>query len=155
MNDTKQHGRPGTVSPPGAGAERQPVRLALVYALLALVATLVNLGVQDLAIRIWSGAYAVTIALIAGTAAGLVVKYVLDKRYIFRFRARDAAHDSKTFLLYSVMGLATTVIFWGFELGFDYLFGTKHMRYLGGAIGLAIGYVTKYYLDKRYVFRTA
>ncbi len=28
------------------------------------------------------------------------------------------------------------------------------MRYLGGVIGLAIGYLTKYHLDKRYVFRT-
>jgi hypothetical protein len=28
------------------------------------------------------------------------------------------------------------------------------MRYLGGIIGLAIGYLTKYRLDKRYVFRT-
>jgi hypothetical protein len=52
------------------------------------------------------------------------------------------------------MGLATTVIFWGFEFGFEYLFATKEMRYLGGIIGLAIGYVTKYHLDKRYVFRT-
>jgi putative flippase GtrA len=130
------------------------VKLAIVYAFLALVATIVNLGVQDLSIRFWSGAFAVTIAMIAGTGAGLVVKYVLDKRYIFRFRARDAAHDSKTFILYAVMGLATTVIFWGFELGFDHVFGTKHMRYVGGALGLAIGYVTKYYLDKRYVFTT-
>jgi hypothetical protein len=29
------------------------------------------------------------------------------------------------------------------------------MRYLGGLIGLAIGYWTKYRLDKRYVFRAA
>ena len=130
------------------------MKLAIVYAFLALVATIVNLGVQDLSTRVWSGAFAVTIAMIAGTGAGLVVKYVLDKRYIFRFRARDAAHDSKTFILYAVMGLATTVIFWGFELGFDHVFGTKHMRYVGGALGLAIGYVTKYYLDKRYVFTT-
>jgi hypothetical protein len=28
------------------------------------------------------------------------------------------------------------------------------MRYVGGCIGLAIGYVIKYRLDKRYVFRT-
>lgn len=129
------------------------MRLAIVYALLALIATVANLCVQDLSIRVWPGAFSVIIAMIAGTGAGLVIKYVLDKRYIFRFRARDAAHDSKTFMLYSVMGLATTVIFWGFELGFDYLFGTKHMRYVGGALGLAIGYVTKYYLDKRFVFK--
>jgi putative flippase GtrA len=91
--------------------------------------------------------------MIVGTGVGLVVKYVLDKRYIFRFRARDAAHDGKTFFLYTVMGLATTAIFWGFELGFDYLFATKQMRYMGGVLGLAIGYLVKYNLDKHYVFR--
>jgi preprotein translocase subunit SecA len=38
------------------------------------------------------------------------------------------------------------------EFGFDFLFGTKLMRYVGGVIGLAIGYAIKYQLDKRYVF---
>lgn len=83
-----------------------------------------------------------------------MVKYILDKRYIFRFRARSVAHDTQTFALYTLMGLATTVIFWGFEFGFHHIFETKEMRYLGGVIGLAIGYLTKYHLDKRYVFRT-
>ena len=80
---------------------------------------------------------------------------MLDKRYIFRFQARDAKHDGRTFFLYSLMGLATTVLFWGCEFGFHYLFETREMRYLGGIIGLAIGYLTKYQLDKRYVFRVA
>ena len=61
---------------------------------------------------------------------------------------------SKAKNLYTAMGLATTVIFWGFEFGFHHLFATREMRYLGGVIGLAIGYVSKYYLDKRYVFHT-
>jgi hypothetical protein len=51
------------------------------------------------------------------------------------------------------MGIATTAIFWGFEFGFNHAFQSKEMRYLGGLIGLAIGYWTKYHLDKRYVFR--
>ena len=29
----------------------------------------------------------------------------------------------------------------------------KEMRYLGGILGLAIAYLSKYFLDKRYVFR--
>jgi putative flippase GtrA len=78
---------------------------------------------------------------------------VLDKRYIFRFRTRDVAHNTRTFALYTIMGLATTVIFWGFEFAFNHVFQTREMRYLGGVIGLAIGYLTKYQLDKRYVFR--
>jgi len=128
-------------------------KLALNYGIFALIATAANIGVQDLVTRAYGGAFDILASLIAGTGVGLVVKYVLDKRYIFRFRARGLAHDSRTFALYTVMGLATTVLFWGFEFGFHFLFQTKEMRYLGGMIGLAIGYLTKYHLDKRYVFR--
>lgn len=119
-----------------------------------MIATAANIGAQDLTIRLYAGAYAVQLSVAVGTGVGLIVKYVLDKRYIFRFRARNVAHDSWAFVLYTVMGLATTVIFWGFEFGFNAVFQTKEMRYLGGIIGLAIGYLTKYHLDKRFVFRS-
>jgi putative flippase GtrA len=129
------------------------MKLTLTYALLAIIATLGNIGAQELCGRLYDGVAHVMVSVLVGTAAGLVLKYILDKRYIFRFKAQSAAHDGKTFVLYTVMGLATTVIFWGFEFGFDLLFESKSMRYLGGVIGLAIGYLTKYQLDKRYVFR--
>lgn len=130
------------------------MNIAIKYIIFALIATVVNIGAQDIVIRNYIGAFDILISVVVGTSVGLVVKYILDKRYIFRFRARDVAHDGKTFVLYTLMGLATTVIFWGFEFGFDHIFETKEMRYLGGIIGLAIGYLTKYHLDKRYVFRT-
>ncbi len=129
------------------------MKLAITYAILALIATAANIGAQDLVIRVYSGMFDVLLSVAIGTGVGLVVKYVLDKRYIFKFRARSAVHDGQVFSLYVLMGVATTLIFWGFEFGFHYLFGTKEMRYLGGVIGLAIGYVTKYHLDKRFVFR--
>jgi putative flippase GtrA len=130
------------------------MKLAITYAILALIATAANIGTQDLATRIYTGSFSVFLSVLAGTGIGLIIKYVLDKRFIFKFRARDAAHDGKTFFLYTLMGLATTVIFWGFEFGFDHLFQTREMRYMGGVIGLAIGYLAKYKLDKRFVFRT-
>jgi putative flippase GtrA len=130
------------------------MRLAILYALLAFIAAAANIGAQELVVRGYEGAFHVLLSVAVGTAAGLVVKYILDKRYIFRFRARDAVHDGQTFLLYTLMGLATTAIFWGFEFGFQHLYQSKEMRYLGGAIGLAIGYVAKYHLDKVFVFRT-
>lgn len=128
-------------------------KLAINYGILALIATAANIGAQDLTIRTYNGAFDILVSVIVGTGVGLVVKYVLDKRYIFRFRASSVAHDTQTFALYAVMGLATTVVFWGFEFGFHQIFETKEMRYMGGIIGLAIGYLTKYHLDKRYVFR--
>jgi hypothetical protein len=129
-------------------------KLAFNYAIFALIATAANIGAQDLVIRTYIGAFDVLVSVVVGTGIGLVVKYILDKRYIFRFRARSVAHDTQTFVLYTVMGLGTTVIFWVFEFAFHHIFETKEMRYLGGIIGLAIGYLTKYFLDKRYVFRT-
>ena len=129
-------------------------KLAIYYAIFAFIATVANIGSQDFVIRTYEGPFNILASVAVGTGVGLFVKYILDKRYIFRFLARSFAHDTKTFALYAVMGLATTVIFWGFEFGFHHIFETKAMRYLGGVIGLAIGYLTKYHLDKRYVFRT-
>jgi len=128
------------------------MQLVLTYALLAMIATVANIGAQELMIQGYSGAFGVLLSVVVGTGVGLVVKYVLDKRYIFRFRARNAVHDTHVFALYSLMGLATTVVFWGFEFGFNHIFETKEMRYVGGVIGLVIGYLVKYQLDKRYVF---
>jgi hypothetical protein len=129
-------------------------KLVIKYVIFALIAIAVNIGAQDIVIRTYSGTFDILASVVVGTGVGLVVKYVLDKRYIFHFRALSVASDTKTFAHYTVMGLATTVIFWGFEFGFHHMFGTKEMRYLGGVIGLAIGYLTKYHLDIRYVFRS-
>ncbi|HEY8050254.1 MAG TPA: GtrA family protein [Ramlibacter sp.] len=130
------------------------MRLPLTYAILAFIATCANIAAQDLALRAYSGPWDVVLSVIAGTGIGLVTKYVLDKKYIFGFRARDVAHDSVTFALYTMTGVATTLVFWGFEFGFDHVFASKAMRYTGGVIGLAIGYFMKYRLDRRFVFRT-
>ena len=128
-------------------------KLAIRYAILAAIATVANIASQEGALHLYQGLYQIAVSIIVGTAVGLVVKYILDKRYIFRFKARNRQQDSRIFLLYTVMGLLTTVIFWGFEWAFQTLYETKAMRYLGGVIGLALGYLTKYQLDKRFVFR--
>ncbi|MDP3847586.1 MAG: GtrA family protein [Pseudomonas sp.] len=130
------------------------MKLAAIYALLAVIATATNIGAQAGFLLVYAGAYAIALSIMVGTGIGLIVKYGLDKRYIFRFKAENAAHDRKVFILYASTGVLTTAVFWGFELSFHTLFGTDQMRYLGGVIGLAIGYVTKYELDKRFVFRS-
>lgn len=131
------------------------MRVALIYSLLAAIATATNIFSQDLVVRAYHGPYAILLSVLVGTGVGLIVKYVLDKRYIFSFTAQDIAHDGRVFLLYALMGLVTTAIFWGFEFGFHHLFESKEMRYLGGVIGLAIGYYAKYLLDRRFVFPQA
>ncbi|MFE8032220.1 GtrA family protein, partial [Thiohalocapsa marina] len=67
-------------------------KLAINYAIFALIATTANIGAQELAIRSYRGAFDILVSVIVGTGFGLLVKYTLDKRYIFRFRARSVAH---------------------------------------------------------------
>jgi len=130
------------------------VRIAVLYAVFAAIATAANIGCQALVIWLYAGPYAVALSILVGTAAGLPIKYVLEKRHIFSFEADNLAHDGRMFALYSFMGVFTTALFWGVEYAFHTAFGTDAMRYLGGAIGLTLGYIIKYHLDKRYVFRT-
>lgn len=128
------------------------MRTAALYVVFAILATAVNLGTQMLVELAMSGEWATVVAVLAGTLTGVITKYVLDKRWIFRHETMNAAHGLKTFVLYGVMSGVTTLIFWGFEFGFDALFGTDVARYTGAVIGLAIGYVAKYHLDKNVTF---
>ncbi|CAK0767231.1 GtrA family protein [Gammaproteobacteria bacterium] len=126
--------------------------LGFLYAVLAAIATLVNLGGQALTVWGYRGSCAVELSILVGTAAGLPTKYLLDKHYIFVFRTNNLAHDGKLFLLYALTGVFTTMLFWGTEYGFHRLFNTDTLRYLGGVIGLSLGFILKYQLDKRFVF---
>jgi len=128
------------------------MKLASLYLLFAIIATGANLISQEAVSQAYLGQYSLYISILFGTLAGLVVKYVLDKKYIFQFEAQGK--DAQHFILYSIMGVFTTVIFWGTEIVFDVIFETKSMRYVGAVLGLSVGYVVKYQLDKKYVFVT-
>ena len=130
----------------------QSTRLVALYAVFSGIAILINLGTQALSIAIYSGAYGIALSMGAGTGAGLLAKYVLDKRHIFAYESDNLAHDGRLFILYSMMGLVTTALFWAVEYAFQWLFGNNAMRYLGGGIGLLLGYAIKYRLDKHFVF---
>jgi putative flippase GtrA len=129
------------------------MKLTLLYSLFALISTIANICTQDVVIRLYNMNFAITVSVATGTVVGLIVKYVLDKKYIFKYLTRNMAHDSTLFVLYTLMGVVTTAVFWGFEFAFEYIYGTKTMRYLGAVIGLSIGYWMKYHLDKRFVFK--
>ncbi len=126
--------------------------LVLRYAAFAVVATIANLGAQRIVLGLSEAAWVFYLAVFVGTGVGLVVKYVLDKRWIFYDESTGLKAHGQKFGLYTAMGIVTTAIFWGFETSFWLIWQTDLMRELGAIIGLAIGYVTKYELDRRYVF---
>ena len=126
--------------------------IAIKYAVFATISTLFNLLFQYLSFLVYTGFGSLYVAMFFGTLAGLVAKYILDKKFIFYHTPKDKKDDAKKFVLYSLMGVLTTIIFWGTEISFDALFQDPNAKYLGAVIGLSIGYVIKYFLDKKYVF---
>ncbi len=126
--------------------------LAIKYTIFAVISTLFNLLFQYLSFLVYDDFASLYVAMFFGTLAGLVAKYVLDKKYIFYHTPTDKKDDAKKFALYSFMGVFTTIIFWGTEIAFDTLSQDPNAKYLGAVIGLSIGYVIKYFLDKKYVF---
>ncbi len=126
--------------------------IAIKYTIFAVISTLFNLLFQYFSFLVYMGFGSLYVAMLFGTLAGLVAKYILDKKFIFYHTPTDKKDNAKKFALYSLMGVFTTIIFWGTEIAFDILFQDPNAKYLGAVIGLSIGYVIKYFLDKRYVF---
>ncbi len=127
-------------------------KIVINYSLFAVIATLTNLLAQELTVRAYTGSLNIYLGILCGTLVGLLSKYYLDKRFIFSFQPRNPVDDAQTFLAYSLTGVGTTFLFWATEIGFELYFGSKSARYTGAIIGLALGYVVKYQLDKRFVF---
>ena len=126
--------------------------IAIKYTIFAGVSTLFNLLFQYLSFAVYSGFASLYVAMFFGTLAGLVTKYIFDKKFIFYHTAQNKKDDAKKFALYSLMGVFTTIIFWGTEIAFDMLSQDPNAKYYGAVIGLSIGYVIKYFLDKKFVF---
>ena len=125
---------------------------AIKYTIFAAISILFNLLFQYFSFLVYIGFGSLYVAMFFGTLVGLIVKYILDKKFIFYHTPTDKKDNAKKFALYSLMGVFTTVIFWGSEIAFDTLSQDPNAKYLGAIIGLSVGYIIKYFLDKKYVF---
>ena len=122
------------------------------YFLFCIVAIFVNLTSQRISLElIFLDNYIV--AILFGTLTGLICKYTLDKNYIFKDFDHSFKNNSKKFTMYSLNGVLTTIIFWGMESLFYFVYSTSFAREIGAIIGLSLGYFLKYRLDKKYVFQ--
>lgn len=126
--------------------------LILRYAAFAVIATVANLATQRVVLQFGDTGTLFAAAVGAGTIVGLIIKYLLDKRWIFYDVETGVNNHSQKFTLYTAMGIITTAIFWGSETAFWLIWRTDVMRELGSVIGLGVGYVVKYNLDRHFVF---
>jgi len=125
--------------------------LAILYVAFCALAVSVNLGLQFVASKALGWGY--WASLFVGTGGGLFFKYVLDRNYIFNARGVGAARDATRFFLYAGFGLFTTAVFWTAEWAGHCWIEGEAGRYVGGGLGLCIGYALKYWMDSRWVFQ--
>lgn len=124
----------------------------VLYVLFAAFSMAANLLTQEAVFRTAPVA-ALPLAIVAGTAAGFVMKYVLDKKWIFSDRYTTHRAELRKVSLYGVFSGFTTLIFWAFEMSFWAIWGTDLAKYAGAVLGLSIGYFIKFFLDRTFVFR--
>lgn len=124
--------------------------MILRYIIFAIISIAINLSTQYFVLIFADVLY---IAMFFGTFLGLITKYFLDKKFIFYYRSKNKIDDSRNFFMYSFFGIFTTLVFWGFEISFDAIFKSDLAKYVGALLGLVIGYILKYFLDKNFVFK--
>lgn len=129
------------------------MNIAVKYLIFAAIATACNILTQKISLTAYNGYLSLYFAMASGTLAGLVVKYILDKNFIFYHVPVSSRDDAVNFIFYSTTGIFTTLIFWGFEIVFNYIWDYPGSKYIGALIGLGTGYFIKYRLDKKYVFK--
>ena len=125
--------------------------IGLKYILFAILAMTVNIFFQYLSFLLIDHKYELYIAILNGTILGMILKYYLDKNFIFYYVKKDF-NNKNIFLLYIFTSIFTTIIFWAIELWFSYYVNITYSEYLGALVGLTLGYSLKYILDKHLVF---
>ncbi len=63
--------------------------LAIKYTIFAVISTLVNLLFQYFSFGVYAGFGSLYVAMFFGTLAGLVAKYILDKKFIFYHKVEN------------------------------------------------------------------
>ncbi len=88
-----------------------------------------------------------------GLFVGFVIKYVLDKKYVFNDGYENHKAETKKAGLYAFMSILCTIISVGVTGSFKILLGVQLAKRVGWFLGLLLGYTAKFFLDKKYVFK--
>jgi putative flippase GtrA len=121
------------------------------YVLFAVLATIANLAAQEAVIRLAPLA-PLALSILMGTIVAFVLKYVLDKRWVFDDGFHGHRQEFRKITLYGAFSVITTLVFWAFEVAFWMIWRTDFAKYAGAVLGLAVGYAAKFVLDRTFVF---
>jgi putative flippase GtrA len=149
MHRSKDGASPKPSSPRSSG---NGFAMFVRYVLFAGLATLANLLTQEATVRLAPVA-PLTLSILMGTAAGFILKYLLDKKWVFADSYNGHKQELQKLTLYGAFSVLTTLVFWGFEIAFWTVWKTDLAKYTGAVLGLAVGYAAKFLLDRSFVFK--
>lgn len=92
------------------------------------------------------------IAKACGIVAGFALKYFLDKNYVFADEKKESRQEAKQIGLYGLFSIFTTLLAFGLAEVGEWLINHRYEATISWLLGLVVGYTTKYYLDKNFVF---
>lgn len=90
---------------------------------------------------------------LVGIASGFVLKYVLDKKYVFDDSSENIKEEAKKIGIYGLFSVFTTLWLFVISESFERLVEMQYEVHIGWLLGLVTGYLIKYYLDKKFVFK--
>jgi putative flippase GtrA len=122
------------------------------YGIFAILAMVANITAQEAVIRIDPFA-PLTLSILTGTGTGFLLKYLLDKRWVFKDAYGSQRQELRKITLYGMFSVFTTLLFWIVEVAFWAAWRTDFAKYTGAVIGLAVGYTAKFVLDRTFVFK--
>lgn len=79
-----------------------------------------------------------------------VIKFFFDKFIVFQKKSTDIKETSQEFVKYFLFAILTTVENIGIQFIFTNFLGTP--LEISFIVALSIGYITKFFLDRKYVF---
>lgn len=126
------------------------MKMVFIYSIIVVLSSLVNIFFQRMTLEIWPSW--LVLAMLMGTGTGFLTKFILDAKFIFKYRPKNLNDQVKVATKYGFMSVFTTLIFWGTELGFHHFIPIPESAMWGAALGLCMGNLIKYHLDKKYVF---
>ena len=80
-----------------------------------------------------------------------LIKFFLDKFLVFKAMSKKLKQTSKEFIKYFLFAILTTLENLGIQFVLTNLFGT--ILEISVFVALSIGYLTKFFLDRTYVFQ--
>lgn len=116
------------------------------YILFCLISIFLNLLTQEFFL-IFFNSY--VISILFGTVIGFLIKFYLDKNFIF---LKSSSFSFNQLFTYTFTAIFSTIIFWSVEIFFLIYFQNNMMKILGGFLGLILGYTLKFKLDYKLTF---